>query len=81
MGKPAWLARLNRPLYLLLAVALLVLARWGFWPRALPVEAAEVARGPLTVSFTEEGRTRLRDRYQVSTPDRRRRRKDRVGAR
>lgn len=57
-----------RPLYALLAIALVVLAAWGFWPRALPMEAAKVTQGPLTVSFTEEGRTRLRDRYLVSAP-------------
>lgn len=58
----------TRPLYLLLVATLAALALWAFWPRALPVEVAGVVRGPLTVSFTEEGRTRLRDRYQVSAP-------------
>lgn len=62
------LSKGTRPLYALLAIALIALAAWGFWPRALPVEAAKVTRGPLTVSFTEEGRTRLRDRYLVSAP-------------
>lgn len=57
-----------RPLYLLLGLALVATALWGFWPRALPVESATVARGPLRVTFTEEGRTRLRDRYLVSAP-------------
>jgi len=59
---------LKRPLYLLLPVAVVALALWSFWPRALPVELATVARAPLTVSFTEEGRTRLRQRYRVSAP-------------
>lgn len=58
----------RRPLYVLVAVALAAIALWSFWPRALPVEAAQVARGPLTVSFTEEGRTRLQERYQLSAP-------------
>ena len=57
-----------RPLYLLFAAALGAVALWGFWPRALPVEAGKVVRAPLTVAFTEEGRTRLRDRYVVSAP-------------
>lgn len=58
----------KRPLYLLVPAGALVLAFWAFWPRALPVEMAEVARAPLQVSFTEEGRTRLRQRYSVSAP-------------
>ena len=56
----------RRPLYLLFAAALAAIAVGGFWPRALPVETARVDRGPLTVSFTEEGRTRLQQRYQIS---------------
>lgn len=68
MSMPAWLTTPRRPLYLLLVLALVAIALWGFWPRALPVETARVERAPLTVSFTEEGRTRLRDRYLVSAP-------------
>lgn len=62
------LTKPTRPLYFLLAAALVALALWGFWPRAAQVEVASVVRGPLTVTFTEEGRTRLRDRYLVSAP-------------
>lgn len=65
---PRWLARPRRPLYFLLLLALAAIALWGFWPRALPVETARIERAPLTVGFTEEGRTRLRDRYLVSAP-------------
>jgi HlyD family secretion protein len=68
MRKPAWIATPKRPLYLLLAGALIALAAWGFWPRATPVDTGKVVRSPLTVTFTEEGRTRLRDRYLVSAP-------------
>lgn len=51
-------------------VALLVAGAlvWGFWPRPLAVEVAPVVRGPLTEAVEEEGRTRVRDRYTVSTP-------------
>jgi HlyD family secretion protein len=62
------MARPTRSLYLLLALTLVAMALWGFWPRATPVEVATVRRGPLTVTFTEEGRTRLRERYVVSAP-------------
>lgn len=59
---------LKRPLYLLLPAVAAILALWAFWPRALPVEMATVTRGPLLVTFTEEGRTRLRQRYRVTAP-------------
>lgn len=68
MRKPRWLARPRRPLYLLMIVALVAIALWGFWPRALPVETAPISRGLLTVGFTEEGRTRLRDRFLITAP-------------
>ncbi|MGB2713199.1 MAG: efflux RND transporter periplasmic adaptor subunit [Vicinamibacterales bacterium] len=44
----------------LLAVAL--------WPRALPVDVGTVTRGPLVVTVDEEGMTRVRDRFVVSSP-------------
>ena len=44
----------------LLAVAL--------WPSAVPVDVGTVVRGPLVVPIEEEGRTRVRDRYVVSSP-------------
>lgn len=47
---------------------LLALIVAGLWPRALPVEAGVVSRGPLTVSVAEEGRTRVRNSYVVSAP-------------
>lgn len=63
-----WHALSTRPLYVLLAATVLALAIWGLWPRAMPVETAIVSPGPLSVTFTEIGRTRLRDRYLVSAP-------------
>jgi HlyD family secretion protein len=49
----------------LVLVALIVL---GLWPKAIPVEVARVARGPLVVTVDEEGMTRVRNRYVVSAP-------------
>ncbi|AAZ97534.1 Secretion protein HlyD [Thiobacillus denitrificans ATCC 25259] len=40
----------------------------GFAPRAVPVDLAEVTRGPLAVTVEEEGKTRVRERYLVSAP-------------
>lgn len=50
---------------LLVAVALLV---WSFWPQATEVELGAVSRGPFERSVQEDGKTRLRERYVVSTP-------------
>ena len=44
----------------LLAVAL--------WPTSVPVELGTVSRGPLIVTVDEEGMTRVRDRFVVSSP-------------
>ena len=54
----------------MLAVVVLVVAGlvYGFMPRALPVDMAEVKRAPLTVTVEEEGKTRVSERYQVSAP-------------
>lgn len=41
---------------------------FGFLPRAVPVELVAVARGPLQVTFEEEGKTRVSDRYAISAP-------------
>jgi HlyD family secretion protein len=41
---------------------------WAFRPQPIPVDLAPVARGPLVVTIDEEGRTRIRERYVVSTP-------------
>ena len=58
----------RRPLFALAAIVAVAIALWGFWPRALEVETGAVARAPLTITFVEEGRTRLRQRYVVSAP-------------
>ena len=40
----------------------------GLWPRPVPVEAAPVTRGPLVVTVDDEGMTRVRHRYVVTSP-------------
>lgn len=47
---------------------LVVLIVAGLWPRAVPVELAQVKRGPLVVTVDEEGMTRVKNRYVVSAP-------------
>jgi len=37
-------------------------------PRPVPVDLAEIVRGPLVVTITDDGQTRIRERYVVSAP-------------
>ncbi|MBZ0218791.1 MAG: hypothetical protein K8F25_19700, partial [Fimbriimonadaceae bacterium] len=41
---------------------------FAFWPRPLMVDIGEVVRKPMVVTIDEEGRTRVREAYVVSTP-------------
>lgn len=41
---------------------------WGLWPKPVLVETGVAARGPLTVRVSEEGKTRVRNRYVVAAP-------------
>ncbi|MDI1248970.1 MAG: efflux RND transporter periplasmic adaptor subunit [Lacunisphaera sp.] len=47
---------------------LLVLLALGLRPRPAPVETARAALGPLRATVSEEGKTRIRQRYVVSSP-------------
>ena len=48
--------------------ALLLFIVWGMLPKPIPVDVGVVTRGPLEVSVLEEGRTRIRHRYTISSP-------------
>lgn len=50
------------------ALALALVLAWLFRPAAVPVDLVTVDRGPLTVSMSDEGETRVRDMYVVSAP-------------
>lgn len=61
----------TRTRYILIALGILVIVAWVIVATSDPgleVEAAQVARGPLEVTVTEEGRTRVRERYVVAAP-------------
>jgi HlyD family secretion protein len=47
---------------------LAALIGWGLWPKPVIVETGVVARAPLTVRVSEEGKTRIRNRYIVAAP-------------
>lgn len=49
-------------------VLLLAFIVFGFWPKPVPVEIGKVIQGPLRSSVSEEGRTRIRQRYVISSP-------------
>ena len=50
------------------AVAVVALGAWILQPQPLPVETAEVKRGAFELSVSDDGRTRVRDRFTISAP-------------
>lgn len=61
--------RLLRNPRLLMTVAVVAgLMAVALWPSPVPVEVVPVGRGPLVVTVDEEGETRVRSRYVVSSP-------------
>lgn len=52
----------------LLGAGLIALIVLGLRPQALSVETARVVTGPLRATVSEEGKTRIRQRYVVSSP-------------
>lgn len=49
-------------------VILLGLIGWGLRPKPVIIETGRVIRGPLTVRVSEEGKTRVKNRYVVAAP-------------
>ena len=54
--------------FLLAGLAVIGAGFWAFTPRAIPVETAAVTSGRFTATVEETGRTRVRERYVVSSP-------------
>ena len=50
------------------AAILLGFIAWGFWPKPVLVETADASRSALTVRVSEEGKTRVRNRFVVAAP-------------
>ena len=48
--------------------ALLALALWALRPRPIAVETAAAASGPFEQTVSDDGKTRVRDRYVVAAP-------------
>jgi len=51
-----------------LALGLAAVVAWLVWPRPVPVDLVEVSRGRLVETVDEEGETRVRDVFVLSTP-------------
>src|SRR3974377_87946 len=50
------------------AFLLAVLLVAGLWPKPVPVETALATVGALRATVTEEGKTRIKQRYTISAP-------------
>jgi HlyD family secretion protein len=55
-------------LLVIIGIAVVALIVYAMRPQPVPVDAAHVMRAPMQVSVDEEGKTRIRDRYVVSSP-------------
>src|SRR5262245_5434611 len=53
---------------LLIAAGVGILLAIALWPKTIPVDVGTVSRGPLVVTIDDEGTTRVRDRFVVSSP-------------
>lgn len=62
------MAWLKRGLVLLLLGSLVVAGYWAFQPQPVLVDVEQVLRGPLEVTINEDGKTRIKEKYIVSTP-------------
>lgn len=60
--------RWRKPIPWAIGGALLLFIVWGLLPKPIPVDVSTITRGPLEVSVLEEGRTRIRHRYTISSP-------------
>lgn len=50
------------------AVVIALFFAFALWPRAVPVDMAELRRGPMMTSIDEEAKAQVRDVYSVSMP-------------
>jgi HlyD family secretion protein len=58
----------EHPAVAAIAVLVIGLLVWGFWPQPVLIEPVAAERAPLTITVEEEGRSRVIDRYVISAP-------------
>jgi HlyD family secretion protein len=66
--RPSRKSPLRRALPYIVGFAVLAMIALGLRPKAAVVETARVTVGPLRATVSEEGKTRIRQRYIVSSP-------------
>ncbi|MCH8152901.1 MAG: efflux RND transporter periplasmic adaptor subunit [Planctomycetes bacterium] len=59
---------LRRIILAAFALAVIAVLVYAFLPEPVPVDLAQVTRGPMRVSVDEDGKTRIKERYVVSAP-------------
>lgn len=58
----------KHPGVLITVILIIGLLIWGFWPKPIMVETATAKKAPLTITIQEDGKTRVIDRYVISSP-------------
>lgn len=58
----------NKIALFVVVLALALLVAWALRPQPVAVEIAEVKRGPFEQTVSDDGKTRVRDRYVVAAP-------------
>ncbi len=59
---------IKKILWLCILASIVAAVGYGFLPKPIPVDTARVTRGSLAVTVSEDGKTRVRDRYLISSP-------------
>ena len=58
----------RRILIITVSLAVILALVYGFMPKPVNVDLAQVKKGPMRVTIDEEGKTRVKDRFVVSAP-------------
>ncbi|MBA4373554.1 MAG: efflux transporter periplasmic adaptor subunit [Thermodesulfovibrio sp.] len=62
-------ATTRRRIFIITVVTAVILAViYGFLPKPVPVDVAQASRAAMTVTIEEEGKTRVSDRFVISSP-------------